>query len=82
MDSPSNGGKIAVMPIIEFHGRPGAVDRFPKPHPARNSLPEWYKNLPSEVAGPTLTLKRCPPFLEAMASGYIIPMPSSVMFSA
>jgi hypothetical protein len=46
-------------------------------------VPEWYKGLPVGI-GPEhqLTLKRCPPFLESMIAGYVIPVPSTVVFTA
>lgn len=53
------------------------------PIPAVKSLPNWYKKMPKTVNGshkpqfngfgdPDLTVKACPPFLDAMMSGYII----------
>jgi hypothetical protein len=54
-------------------------DWLPAPLPAIEALPDWYKNLAGSVqlpgAGGTLhTAKHCPPFLDAMTSGYIIPL--------
>ena len=56
------------------------LDVFPRPYPASQSIPEWYRRMPVETDPPSEhgTLKRCPPFLEAMSFGYIIPLPADV----
>ena len=54
------------------------------PIPAKAYLPDWFRKLPavdqSKVApGDTgLTIKRCMPFLDAMTTGWIIPLPATV----
>ena len=71
--------------LIEFHS--GRHERFPKPYPASRAIAEWYKNLPIEATstGPEPavmpTVKRCPPFLEAMSCGYIIPFCADAVFT-
>jgi hypothetical protein len=55
---------------------------------AVSKIPEWYKKMPKflndKVKIPTvnensnLTLKMCPPFLDAMISGYIITLPFDI----
>src|SRR5437867_4332853 len=62
---------------IEFHAIPRLFDAIPHPYPASRAVPEWMKNLPMERGGGP-TIKRCPPFLEAMTAGYIIPVPFDV----
>lgn len=53
---------------------------LPKPRPAGEALPEWLRSMPSEVASETLggepvrTLKHCPPFLDALSLGILIPL--------
>lgn len=53
---------------------------LPKPVPARSGLPDWLKAMPSEAASETLggagvrTVKHCPPFLDAMGAGILIPL--------
>ncbi|MFP6693686.1 MAG: hypothetical protein VB875_11740 [Pirellulales bacterium] len=55
--------------------------RLAHPYPAKAHLPEWFKELGryspcSEPNGfPNRTVKMCPPFLEAMTHGYVIPAP-------
>ena len=70
--------------LIEFHCPAGRS--FPRPFPAGQDIPAWFKQMPTEVpAGPGgqtwLTLKRCPPFLDALAGGYLIPLAADVQFT-
>src|SRR5438045_4403935 len=71
-------------PLIQFHAI--GHERFPPPYPAARNIPEWYKNLQAEFTTPgpqpetMATLKRCPPFLEAMGGGYIIPLGEDIRF--
>jgi hypothetical protein len=82
-DSPATG------PLIEFHA--ADPSRFPAPFPARLGIPDWVKEMPMdrEFAGPGIsgsvpgrmpTVKRCPPFLDAMVCGYLIPLAGEVAF--
>lgn len=43
-----------------------------EPVPAKTVLPSWFKKLPPDNG--TLTIKRCLPFLDAMTTGWIIPL--------
>ena len=55
--------------VIEFHAPPGAD--LLAPVPAKSMLPEWYRLLATATEGFNYaTVKRCPPFLEALACGY------------
>ena len=66
------------MALIEFHGSPEAMQAFAHPYPAAHAVPEWYTAMAMDVDGreDQPSLKRCPPFLEAMTAGYIIPVPA------
>jgi hypothetical protein len=49
----------------------------PRPIPAVQGLPDWYKALPAKAFNPTMgeethTLKKCPPFIDAMTYGFLI----------
>jgi hypothetical protein len=52
------------------------------PSPAKNTIPEWYKDLPTytdtEKTISSSTVKKCMPFFDAMTSGYIIYLPTSL----
>lgn len=69
---------------IEFLCSPEDEGVIPAPYPARDSLPDWFKKLPSVDASalsPTnngLTIKRCMPFFDAMTTGWILPLAATV----
>ena len=51
----------------------------PPPIPAMQGLPDWLKTMPAQafstvVAGDDDTVKRCPPFVDAMTTGFLIPL--------
>jgi len=64
--------------LIEFHTKPEMLSAFPQPMPANRAVPKWLRAMPTENGPATPTVKRCPPFLEAMTAGYIIPLPADV----
>jgi hypothetical protein len=52
---------------------------LPPPVPAALGVPDWFKAMPSQAFNPVHfrvgdTLKRCPPFIDAMTSGFLIPL--------
>lgn len=52
---------------------------LPPPVPAAVGLPAWFKAMPPQafnalVAREHDTVKRCPPFIDAMTSGFLIPL--------
>jgi len=56
---------------------------LPPPRPAVEGLPDWFKAMPQTAFNPIMqeqaqTLKRCPPFIDAMTSGFLIPLASDV----
>jgi len=57
---------------------------FPKIKTMRSSVPEWYRKgvrqlEPSgNIKAPQPTIKSCVPFLDAMTSGYYIPLPVDI----
>jgi hypothetical protein len=58
---------------------------IPAPVPASSALPGWLKAMPSQafnaVAGRQEdTVKRCPPFVDAMTSGFLIPLMCDLRF--
>ena len=53
------------------------------PSPARAALPDWLRAMPrtafSDLHGQEVrTVKQCPPFVDAMSHGFIIPLPCDV----
>lgn len=59
---------------------------LPPPIPAVEGLPDWFKAMPQKTFNPlmqeaTQTVKRCPPFIDAMTLGFLIPLASEVRIS-
>src|SRR5262245_53392676 len=64
---------------LTFRCPTGLQDILPPPLPAALGLPDWLKAMPSQaynvvnaITGDTI--KRCPPFVDAMTSGFLIPL--------
>ena len=70
--------------MIEFLCRPADKGVIAEPVRAKAALPAWLRQLPgidkAELAATNngLTVKRCLPFLDATAAGWIIPLAASV----
>jgi len=52
---------------------------IPAPVPAPQGLPGWVKDMPATAFSTLMgaddnTVKRCPPFIDAMTSGFLIPL--------
>jgi hypothetical protein len=57
----------------ELHGL------LPEPVPAAQGLPDWFRTMPAQAFNATNaamgdTVKRCPPFIDAMTRGFLIPL--------
>lgn len=69
---------------IEFLCRPQDEGVIPPPVPAKTYIPDWFRRLKpvtEEAVSPTgsgLTVKRCMPFLDAMTTGWILPLAATV----
>lgn len=65
-------------PEIVFRCDPALIDVLPRPVPAAEGLPGWLRAMPAEApvagVGPVRTLKHCPPFLDAMRAGFLMPL--------
>jgi len=69
--------------VVEFVCEPELYNAIPEPKPANNVLPRWYEQLDGSL-GEGLgesSVKRCAPFLDAMTSGWIIPLAGEVEVS-
>jgi hypothetical protein len=73
-----------TAPKIRFLCEPGDEGVIAPPVPAKTYIPDWFRRLPAvdeSKVSPTdtgLTIKRCMPFLDAMNTGWIIPLPATV----
>ena len=70
--------KASAMTII-FRCAPELEAVLPKPIPAVQGLPEWFKKLSHTAFNPALdgmglTVKKCPPFIDAMTYGFMLPL--------
>ncbi len=71
-------------PIIRFRCRPEDRDVIAPPVPAKTVLPDWFRKLPAvdqdklSATDTGLTVKRCMPFLDAMTTGWVIPLAATV----
>jgi len=68
---------------ITFRCDPALIDLLPRPQPAKAALPAWLRAMaprsPSPLFGrPIRTVKQCPPFVDAMAHGFVVPLPCDV----
>jgi hypothetical protein len=64
---------------LTFRCPPELESVLPRPIPAVLGLPEWFKALPpkaldAEVGEEIQTVKRCPPFIDAMTYGFLMPL--------
>ena len=68
---------------IVFRCDPAIENELLRPVAARAALPDWLRAMPqtafSELHGQEVrTVKQCPPFVDAMSHGFIIPLPCDV----
>lgn len=72
------------QPAIRFTCEPADVGVFAEPVPAKSIMPDWFKRLPASDKSHAslndggLTIKRCMPFLDAMTTGWIVPLAATV----
>jgi hypothetical protein len=70
MDEPSDQ-------TITFRCPPELEAVLPRPIPAVQGLPDWFKTMPQKAYSTLLrteqmTLKKCPPFIDAMTYGFLV----------
>jgi hypothetical protein len=76
--------RFRTRPVIEFLCRPEDQDVIAEPVRALKVLPAWFKQLPGvdkarvSATNDGLTVKRCMPFLDAMSTGWILPLAATV----
>jgi hypothetical protein len=71
---------------VVFRCDPALIDRIPRPEPARRALPDWLRDMPAKAFSDThgqdvRTVKQCPPFVDAMAYGFVMPLVCDVEVS-
>lgn len=71
---------------VTFRCLPELEPLLPRPIPARRGLPDWLKRMPmsapaGEFDGTVKTVKRCPPFVDAMSAGFLMPLACDLRFA-
>ena len=81
MSSQNNNNKLA----IKFRCPAELEGMLPPPIPATLGLPVWLKAMPTQAFNAINmreedTIKRCPPFVDAMTCGFLIPLICDLRF--
>lgn len=68
---------------ITFRCDPALADVLPRPILARQAIPDWIRTMPAKAFSSVhehdiRTVKQCPPFIDAMAHGFMILLPCDV----
>jgi len=68
---------------VVFRCPPELDGLLPRPLPAKLGLPAWFKTVPMHVfdddlAMDVMTVKKCPPFVDAMTAGFLMPLPCDI----
>jgi len=71
---------------ITFRCPPELEGLLPKPVAAKTGLPDWFKAMPmhafdGDLGMDVMTVKKCPPFVDAMTYGFLMPLPCDVRVS-
>lgn len=75
-------GAQAPLPV-RFRCDPALAAHIPRPVLARRALPDWLRDMPaqafSDLHGTEIrTVKQCPPFVDAMSYGFMMPLACDV----
>ena len=74
----------SVAPRIDFHCNPADFGVIAEPVPAKTVLPSWFRRIQAvdkaeqSATNNALTIKRCMPFLDAMTTGWVLPLAADV----
>jgi hypothetical protein len=68
---------------VQFRCPPELESILPRPILAKRGLPDWLKRMPTTVKADELgleleTVKQCPPFVNAMTSGFLMPLVADI----
>ncbi len=76
-----------LMPAVEFTCAREDFGVIAPPVAAKSVMPDWFRKLPPvdrsrlDTGDTGQTVKRCMPFLDAMTTGFILPLAASVRLS-
>src|SRR5262249_27949013 len=77
---PQDAPRSAISPMPSTSRAPPELGPvLPRPLPAVLGLPDWFKTMPQKAFSAVLgseqmTVKKCPPFIDAMTFGFLIPL--------
>ncbi len=68
---------------VQFRCPPELTDILPRPFAAKRGLPDWLKRMVAtapcaDLNGEIRTVKQCPPFVDAMGFGFIVPLATDI----
>jgi hypothetical protein len=68
---------------VTFRCPPELESILPRPIPAVQGLPDWFKQMPQKGYSAVnqkdlLTIKKCPPVIDAMGYGFLLPLASDL----
>lgn len=72
---------------VMFRCPPVWAEVLPRPVPATDGLPAWLRAMPmsapcADLGAEIRTLKHCPPFIDAMRTGFLMPLAADVRVEA
>lgn len=72
---------------VVFRCDPALLGVLPRPVAARDALPDWLRAMQRTALSdmhpaPVRTVKQCPPFIDAMTHGFVVPLPCDVAVRA
>ncbi|MEL6265027.1 MAG: hypothetical protein AAFR52_05165 [Pseudomonadota bacterium] len=76
------------MVTITARCHPALEPILPRPVPAGEALPDWFRAMPATREADTLggesvrTLKHCPPFIDALSLGLLMPLAADLTVTA
>lgn len=76
-------GSYHITMRVIFRCDPKLRNLLPPPIAARRALPDWIRQMPKDAFSEThgldvRTVKQCPPFIDAMSYGFVMPLPCDV----
>lgn len=71
---------------LTFRCHPDHEPILPRPVPAKTGLPQWLREMPANawsgvIGADVRTLKHCPPFIDAMSYGMLMPLACDLTIS-
>ncbi len=68
---------------VQFRCPPELTDILPRPFAVKRGIPDWLKRMPAtapctDLDGEIRTVKQCPPFVDAMGFGFIVPLATDI----